>query len=499
MRTFRRVLVIGLAAAVLVAGATVAVGGWLWSRIPISTAGEVDFANPLAIPPLAPSQVDVEGRRVFSLTAAEGSHDFGSGHGRVPTWGFNGGHLGPTLRAARGEQVVVDVTNELAEPTSVHWHGMELPARMDGGPHQPVEPGETWSPSWRIDQPAATLWYHPHPHGETARHVYRGLAGMFLVDDPEAGQDLPDEYGVDDIPVVVRDQKLTRSGHLDEQEGFRGGGIGILGDTVAVNGTVGPYLDVTTERVRLRLLNGSTARTYSFGFADDRQFDLVGTDGGLLAEPHRTGRIMLSPAERAEIVVTMAPGERAVLRSFPPPLEVGFWDRLFGGDDTLDIMELRAAGELAESPEVPATLAEVPRLHPTEAVETRTFRLDDSLINGQRMAMGRIDAAPTRDTVEIWRVTNAGGMTHSFHVHGVQFQVLTVDGEPPPPHLGGWKDTVYLPRDVPVDLIMRFTGHTDPDTPYMFHCHVLVHEDEGMMGQFVVVEPGQPAGTPHDH
>jgi FtsP/CotA-like multicopper oxidase with cupredoxin domain len=488
-------------AAVLLGGGAAATVGWVWSRSSVSTAGEVDFVNPLAIPPLARSEVDAEGRRVFDLTAAEGSHDFGQ-EGETPTWGFNGDYLGPTLRARRGEEVAVNVHNELPEDTSVHWHGMHLPAAMDGGPHQPVAPGQTWSPTWRVDQPAATLWYHPHPHGETERHVYRGLAGMFILDDDEAGAlALPDEYGVDDIPVIVQDKKFTGNGQLDERPGMLGG-IGVLGDTIAVNGTVAPYLDVTTERVRLRLLNGSTARTYQFGFADDRPFALIGTDGGLLPAPYETDRIMLSPGERAEIVVTMAPGEDAVLRSFPPSLGLGFWKRVLGGDDTLDILQLRAGGELAVSPPVPERLAEVPRIDPAEAAQTRTFRLSGRSINGDKMDLNRIDATVGAGTVELWKVTNDDGVTHNFHVHDVQFQVATVDGEAPPPQLRGWKDTVYLPPDVPYELVMRFSDYTDPGTPYMFHCHLLTHEDGGMMGQFVVVADGQEPDTSnhaHDH
>jgi FtsP/CotA-like multicopper oxidase with cupredoxin domain len=501
MRLLRRVLILAVAVALLAAVGVAVAFAAVWSRAATSTAGEVAFADPLAIPPLAESRVDAQGRRVFDLTAGEGSHDFGRGRS-TPTWGFNGDYLGPTLRAQRGEQVVVNVRNELAESTTVHWHGMHLPAAMDGGPHQPIAPGDTWSPTWRIDQPAATLWYHPHPHGDTEEHVYRGLAGMFILDDEAAPVDLPEEYGVDDIPVIVQDKRFTDDGRLNES-GPLGSDIGVLGDTIAVNGTVAPYLDVTTERLRLRLLNASTARTYDFGFADDRQFALVGTDGGLLATPYPTSRVMLSPGERAEIVVTVRPGEEAVLRSTPPPLGLDAINRrMSGGDDTLDILQLRAADELAPSPEMPHRLVEVPRLDPAEAAQTRTFRLSGRNINGQRMDMDRIDATVLTDSVEIWEVTNAQNATHNFHVHDVQFQVLTVDGGPPPPELAGWKDTIYLPPDVRFELILRFADYADPGAPYMFHCHILYHEDRGMMGQFVVVKPGQEAGTPgrtHDH
>jgi FtsP/CotA-like multicopper oxidase with cupredoxin domain len=136
---------------------------------------------------------------------------------------------------------------------------------------------------------------------------------------------------------------------------------------------------------------------------------------------------------------------------------------------------------------VPPRLLDVPRLDPAQAVRTRTFRLGDHEINGRTMDMDRIDASVLAGSVEVWRVTNRDGNPHSFHVHGVQFQVSAVDGGPPPPELGGWKDTVYLPPNRPIDLVIRFGDYADPHTPYMFHCHVLYHEDRGMMGQFVIV------------
>jgi blue copper oxidase len=496
VRVLRRVLLFGLIAVVLVCGGGAAVLGWLYSRLPISTAGQIRFTNAVAVPPLAPSHVDEAGRRVFDLRATAGTHDFGKGATR--TWGFNGGYLGPTLRATRGEQVVVNVRNDLAEPTSVHWHGVHLPADMDGGPHQAIAPGATWSPTWRVNQPAATLWYHPHPHEATADHVYNGLAGMFITDDP--GTDmaaLPHTYGVDDVPVVVQDKRFTGGGQLDHGSPIFSG-TGIMGGTVAVNGTVAPYLAVTTQRVRLRLLNASNARVYDFGFTDDRRFALVGTDGGLLPAPVDLTRIRMSPGERAEVVVTMRPGERTVLRSFPPDLGVNsVTGRMNGGADTLDIMQLRAADTLTPSPAVPVRLVAVPRLNIAEAVQTRTFRLGGNAINGRGMEMTRVDATVVKDTVEVWDVVNQDGEPHNFHLHDVQFQVAGVNGGTPPPELLGWKDTVYLPEGTTVRIVARFADYADPDTPYMLHCHLLRHEDRGLMAQFVVVEPGQQAGHPH--
>jgi blue copper oxidase len=457
----------------------------------VDTVGKVTFERPLAIPPLAASHLDDRGRRVFDLRAQEGRSDFGAGR-EVRTWGFSGDYLGPTLRVARGEQVVVNVTNGLAETTTVHWHGMHLPATMDGGPHQPIAAGGTWSPSWTIDQPAATLWYHPHPHGETADHVRRGLAGMFLLDDPAdpAQAALPHRYGIDDVPVIVQDRDL--------RDGDFGGSD--RGSTLLVNGTPGPYLEVTSKLIRLRLLNASTARVYAFGLADERGFALVGTDGGLLAKPHFTTRVQLSPGERAEIVVPVTAGERVALRSFAPDLGDNFFAEQFGGGrDQFDVLELRAAAGLTPSAELPRTLARIERLDPAGAAGMRKFRLNGTSINGQGMDMGRVDATVTRDTTEVWDVSNQDGQVHSFHVHDTQFQVVSVAGRQPPPELAGWKDTVLVPPNEDVRIVLRFTDYADPDAPYMFHCHLLMHEDNGMMGQFMVVAPGQAAGSPAGH
>ncbi|MGY1580934.1 multicopper oxidase family protein [Streptomyces sp. MN13] len=507
MSRIKRVLVVlGSVVTVL----ALAVGGlflWLWTGTDVSTVGKEPFENKLAIPPLAESRLDKDGTRVFDLRMQAGEKEFEDGR-KTATWGFNGAYLGPTLRAERGEKVRVRIANGLDEASTVHWHGMHLPAKMDGGPHQMIAAGGSWSPHWTIDQPAATLWYHPHPHGATEKHVQRGLAGMFIVDDDARQPDLPNRYGVDDLPVIVQDVKFDGA-EFDHGKGFMQN-AGFLGDRTMVNGTLSPYQEVADERVRLRLLNASTARTYSFGFSDDRAFAVVGTDGGLLERPARLDRIQLSPGERAEVVVRMRPGERTVLRSFPQDNYAGAWQQRFnGGDDAFDVLQLRAADRLRPSPEVPGELARLELPKESDAVRGRHFDLKRSGINGREMAMNRVDETVVRGTTETWTVRNANGMPHNFHVHDVQFRVLEVNGEAPPPELRGPKDTVFLPHGTTMKLALRFDGPADPDTPYMYHCHLLYHEDEGMMGQFVVVEKGGRAGdvaggaegshTAHDH
>ena len=490
-RSRRRVVITLIAVPLGVVALLIAAAGiWFASNSTRATppqVGAVAFERPLEVPALAASRVE-GGVRVFELTAQEGRTSFVS-QGETPTLGYNGGYLGPTLVAERGEEVRVDVTNDLGTPTSVHWHGMHLPAAMDGGPHTPIAAGATSHPEWTVDQPAATLWYHPHLHGSTREQVDAGLAGLFLIrDSEESGLALPRDYGVDDIPVIVQD----RSFHAD---GSFAGGLsmqfdGILGDTILVNGTVAPYLDVTTERVRVRLLNASGARMYDFGLADGRAVDLVATDGGLLDAPVSVTSVPLSPGERAEVVVTLTPGETIVLQSNAPDAD------LHAGSAAFDVLELRAADTLAPSPDVPARLASVPSRGELEeraqdAAADRSFVMSGHSINDRQMDLGRADVVATVDTDEVWTVRNDNPLPHSFHVHDTQFQILSIDGSPPPARLAGYKDTIALEWDREYRLLVRFADYADPATPFMYHCHLLWHEDQGMMGQILVVEPGQ--------
>lgn len=498
VRSPRRLLLVGTGILLLPAVLLAALLTVTYARAATSTVGEVDFTRPLAVPPLDEGRPDGAGGRVFDLELQQGTTDFGQG-GAGETWGIDGAHLGPTLRASRGERLVVNVTNELDETTTLHWHGMHLPAAMDGGPHQVVAPGDTWSPTWTVTQPAATLWYHPHLHGETAAHVAKGLAGMLILDDEvSATLGLPDTYGVDDVPLIVQDRSFRSDGSFDAGVPLLAS-TGFLGDTLLVNGTVGPYLDVTTELVRLRLLNASNARVYGFGLADGRPLSVIGTDGGLLPAPVEATRVRLSPGERAEVVVAMAPGERVVLRSDGVDQGVGFpTDRLTGGDDAFDVLELRAADSLAPSAPLPDRLVASPVLEESAVASVRRFSLSGTAVNDLDMDLSRIDEVVTVGDTERWEVTNDDGQGHSFHVHDVQFRVLD-DGSRPAWEVESRKDTVWVPPGETVRLLLRFADHTDPDVPYMFHCHLLRHEDSGMMGQFVVVRPGEEAGTLPTH
>jgi suppressor of ftsI len=452
-------------------------------------SSSLGFTNRLRIPPLAQPEIAADGTKRFALDLRAGGRARFLPGKTTDTWGINGAYLGPTVRAARGDRVRMAVTNRLAEASTLHWHGMRLPARMDGGPHQMIEPGATWTPEWTIDQPAMTSWFHPHPHEQTAMHVYRGLAGLFLVDDP-GGPKLPGEYGVDDVPLILQDKKFKGDGAFNEG-GVDSGTFGFLGDTILVNGTHEPVLEVTTQLVRFRLLNASNARVYRVGFADQRRFQVVATDAGLLERPVAVDRVKISPGERAEIVVRFAVGETIVLDSRGESAKAAndIEEEDFG------LLKIVAAQRLGGSAAVPEALGGSVAVPPPAGARVRRFSLSGSEINDKDMDMNRVDEVVPAGAHEIWEITNTT-YAHNFHIHEVAFRVLDVDGRPPAPYQAGPKDTVFIPKKATVRLSVQFGHYTDPTSPYMYHCHILRHEDKGMMGQFVVVKPGTEGQTP---
>jgi len=480
-------------------GAVVLLGGgyllrdqFLNDGNPSSTATEVISGQRLPIPTLL-NGTEIDGKRVYDLTMQQGTMDYVPGK-KTATFAYNGNILGPTLLMSKGDEVVLNVTNQLGEPTTTHWHGIHLPAIMDGGPHQIIDHGNTWRAQYTIMNEEATFWYHPHLEGKTAEHVYAGLAGLLIVKDPRSELALPDEYGTDDIPMIIQDKIIDADGSFN----YPGTNFGVKGDQFLVNGAVTPVFDAPAQFVRFRLLNGSNARFYNIGFSDDRQFHQIGTDGGLLERPAPLTRLRLSNGERAEILVDFSGQENSQVRmvSFSSELEGinPIWNSNALDKSTFDIMTIDVVSATANpTTALPPTLASINRLREGQASRTRPFELEMGFsgpmtINGVSMDMDRIDQTIKVNDTEIWEVINNSDMPHPFHVHDVQFLVLTRDGSPPPENEAGWKDTVLvMPRET-VRILTHFSDYTDPDKPYMFHCHILEHEDAGMMGQFVVVE-----------
>lgn len=446
----------------------------------------------------------------IALEARAGRTEFFPG---IPsaTLGYNGDYLGPTLSVHEGDEVEVAVTNRLTRPTTVHWHGLLVAGELDGGPHQEIAPGATWRPVVPVRQPAATLFYHSHQHHETAAQVWQGLAGMLIVRDArEAALGLPSEYGVDDIPVLIQDRQF-QSGRLVMPAGMATAMQGARGDIVLANGTPDAYVRVPARHVRLRLVNASNARDYSLAFDDGRVFQWIATDAGLLEAPLERRTLALMPGERAEIVVDFSDGAAATLMTTRddniPAMGMMGRARASGGPQAVLVFEVEAPQGAA--PPLPARLATHHRWDAVRATRIRRFTLDMGMgmgmmggrmggmgmggmgmrggmdmfsINGRAFDPRRVDERVRLGDLEIWEV--AGDMmAHPFHIHGVQFRVLGRGGVGPGADDAGFKDTVRV--DDPVRLLVRFTQPALA-APFMYHCHILEHEDHGMMGQFTV-------------
>jgi bilirubin oxidase len=466
---------------------------------PVRVNETLTFQNRLHIPPLLEPEV-ASGEKVFSLTAQEGETEFLPGK-KTKTIGFNGSYLGPTIRVSTGDNIRMNVTNNLRTSTTAHWHGMDLPAEMDGNAHQLLTPKENWQPHWTIANEAASLWYHPHLMEKTGEQVYRGLAGFFIIDDQNSDAlDLPKDYGVDDLPLAIQDREFDENGQFvyEHDRSDILGHTGMLGDTILVNGTYAPYADVPAKHIRLRVLNASNARRYNVGFEDDRTFYQIATDGGLLEAPIARTRMILAPGERAEIVVDLT-NEKESLTLISDAVHeeitvLRFVKTVLRADrdenQVFTILELRPKStELISNP-LPQKLNTIEKLRADETVKTRPFILDpgSQTINGKKMDHQRIDEIIHTGDTEIWEISNRSGVYHPFHIHAVQFLILDRDGQPPEDFERGWKDTVLVSNGETVRVIMRFPQYADAHMPYMFHCHILEHEDMGMMGQFVLVD-----------
>ena len=466
--------------------------------LPAQQQSQEDFQHSLPIPELL-SGDKTDGENVYELTARNGSRRF-IRDTDTPTYGYNGDYLGPTLRFRRGDRVRIRVRNKLEEPTTVHWHGMEVPGAADGGPHQSIPAGTIWEPRFTVDQRAATLWYHPHPVGNTARQVYLGLAGLIIIDDQFSDSlNLPKNYGHDDIPLVIQDRRFQRDGTLSYRLNMPDLMHGLIGDTYLTNGAIKPYLSVENELIRFRLLNGSNSSIYRFSLSDESPFTQIAGDGGFLEKPAVMKTLILSPGERAEILVDLSSRNAGSSLYLITETFQGFRDEVLK-----IVLRGETSGPARTAPRIPKQLASVPAIPESRSVGSRRFDLETMsgggmgmmgggsarrlTINGRKMEMGRIDFEVRAGSTEIWEIVNVRtGMMeipHSFHVHGVQFRILDINGKSPPAGEGGWKDTVLV---WPGDTLRIIIPFREFPGIYMYHCHLLEHEDDGMMGQFEVV------------
>lgn len=449
---------------------------------PVSEEAEVPDvvdASKLPIPPLLEDTDPSPERAEFRIIAQNGTKEFVPGV-RTDTMGYNDNYLGPVIRTRKGEVVAINVENRInGEMTTIHWHGLEVDGEDDGGPHSGIQPGETWTPEFTIDQPAATLWYHPHPESNTGRQVYMGLAGLFIIDDDVSESlDIPKEYGVNDIPLIISDKRFRKDGTFEYILGGPDIMFGIQGNAILVNGELEPYLTVEKGLMRFRILNGSNATIFELSLDNDQSFYQIASDGGFLEEPVEMDYLLLGPSERAEILIDFSDYEDG--------------ERVRFASQNWQFMEFVVDGARENDMSIPSTLTKIDRLNPQEASRSREFVFlgmgPNVNINGKQFDMDRIDEVVSLGDTEIWVVSNQtrmgmmGGTVHPFHAHGTQFQILDRNGNPPPPNETGWKDTFMV---YPGETVRAIANFKNPGV-FMYHCHILEHEDSGMMGEFLV-------------
>ncbi|HSJ32560.1 MAG TPA: multicopper oxidase family protein, partial [Longimicrobiales bacterium] len=396
-------------------------------------------------------------------------------------YAYNGSVPGPTLELREGDRVRIHFRNELPEPTTVHWHGLHLPFDADGSPFHPVPPGGTHDYVFTV-QPgtAGTYWYHPHPHHATGPQVARGLYGAIIVRAPND----PLPAALTEQLLILSDNRFRPDGSVDLPEPHShqarvDAENGREGDVVFVNGRILPELTVRSGEVqRWRVVNASAARIYRLALEGHTLLH-VGSDGGLFEHPVEVEEILLAPGERVELLVraSHAPGSHTALLALPynryiPQTRPADWER------RRELLSVRYGDAPPLAPAaLPTVLRHVPPLDTTQVSATRLMVLTQGMINGRLMDMERVDVAAPLGATEIWEVENLVGMDHPFHLHGFRFQVLDRNGIPEP--FPSWKDVVNVPRHQSARFIVRYDEFPGK---WMFHCHILDHEDHGMMG-----------------
>ncbi|MCK5648220.1 MAG: multicopper oxidase domain-containing protein [Gammaproteobacteria bacterium] len=499
------------------------------------------FVDPLPKPrvfsPIVQGQVIDE----YNVFMQQIQHELHSDIGPVTTvWGYGDrdgvSSPGPTFEVSKGRTARVRWNNMLSADANeahylhqhysvwdnihgavdnrkavVHLHGGHIAAAVDGYPSDTILPTEFAEYDYKIDQQAATLWYHDHALGNTRLNVYMGLAGFFLVTDAVEQQliangSLPSsEY---DYPIVIQDRKIKKNGQLAYHTLFDDS---FFGDVAVVNGKAWPYLDVESGKYRFRLLNGSNSRVYNLQLGDGSiPFVQIGSDGGLLESPQEIYSLMLTPGERADVVIDFAypglnAGDDLVLINTQPSRPMEEEDE----DPLLELMQFKIhSANVMQNVVLPATLSSIEKLSENDAVQERYFTLDDEydaaigdskwLING--LEFDDIEEVVQNGAVEIWNWVNKSDMIHPMHIHLVQFQILgryeSVENSEgdlvPGADLGldagetGWKDTVRVgPKEI-VRVIARFDGQSSglDHELFPYHCHIIEHEDHEMMRQF---------------
>jgi spore coat protein A len=476
------------------------------------------FVDPLPTPPVAKPAGTKDGRPLYRIRMHELMAKVHRDLPATRVWGFNGSSPGPTIQARSGESLSIEWTNDLpsrhflpidhnlhgAEKSQpevrsiVHVHGAKVPPQSDGYPENWYVPGKAETYLYPNSQEPAALWYHDHAMGINRLNVYAGLFGMYLLrDSVEDRLNLP--AGAYEIPLMVCDRSFRRDGSLDYPTSGNPDAPWVpeaFGEAMLVNGKMFPYLDVEPRPYRFRILNASNGRFFHFALSNGAKFQQIGTEQGLLAAPVTLERFLLAPGERIDVVVDFSglAGRNVVL-----------------GSDPFEIMQFRVARGPARPEALPSHLRAVPAIPESAAVKTRRLPLIEvKAPNGDSMMMllngmhwhQPVTEKPTLDSTEIWEFVNTTEDSHPIHLHLVRFQILdrrkfdeltyyrtrqlrfTGPVEPPDEHERGWKDTVRAHSLMVTRIIVKFEGYAGR---YVWHCHLLEHEDNDMMRPYDVL------------
>lgn len=415
----------------------------------------------------------------------------------IPVLGYQPNSLlGPSFKVNKGDTVNILLQNNLSEHTNIHWHGLKIPALMDGHPDQLANAGGTFRYQFTVNQRAGLSWYHPHPHEMTGKQVFQGLAGLFIINDAEeAALNLPS--GQFELPLVIQDKRISSNGitYNPSREEVM---AGYMGESIVVNGVYSPYTDVSTRFYRLRILNASNARVYNLALSNNADLIIIGNDGGLLANPSSVKEILIAPGERLDVLVNFAGNAIGT--------EIFLISKKFGnagdaqGKQQFNIMKFKVASVVTNTFNVPANLSNIGIVPASSAVKTRTFEISNAMehhgypmndgmqmrhrINGKLFDSNRIDENVTANTNELWVFDNSkGDEPHPMHLHGLFFQVVQRSGGRSNLIASefGWKDTVLVMPGEIVKVIVPFENNAGK---FVFHCHNLEHEDDGMMLQY---------------
>jgi FtsP/CotA-like multicopper oxidase with cupredoxin domain len=398
------------------------------------------------------------------LDAREVDWEFAPGLS-ISGFAYNGQVPGPTIEANVGDTVEARLTNKLPEATIVHWHGIRLPASMDGtgAVQRPVEPGETFTYSFVVPD-AGTFWYHSH-HNETEQ-IERGLYGPLIVRGP-------DEPKLDRERILFLDDlKLDAEGNLSPFGDSHEHHAGREGDVRLVNGREEPELEIAGGQVeRWRIVNAANTK-YVLLSIGGRPFSIIGTDGGLISQPRRAAEVLVTPGQRVELAVgPFDEGEVLAIEGLP-------YDRGQGESPLARFGTLRVGASAPSEVTVGGSLKEIESLAARGTEATRTINMKELMHGGHSQ---RADSVQVGE-LQVWDLVNDTGSDHPFHLHGFFFQIVDVNGEPPP--VVSWEDTVNVAKHTRVRI--AWVADNRPGQ-WMYHCHILEHHAMGMMAHFAVV------------